>query len=224
MNSSKKEVFAQGQCFYKLFLIFVIFSIFGSYFEKIQYLIVHYLKTKTLVWPSRTAVIYGQFNMIYGFGAVLFILLLNRKVKSPYKLFLEGSIAGGAIEYTMSLLLEVFVGTKSWDYSSKFLNIAGRTTIPIMLVWGLLSLVLIKIIYPRLSRCIERIPNRPGTIITNILLVLLAADMLLSWSALLRQNLRRKGIAPFTIVGKVYDRAYPDEYLSKVYPNMVYTK
>lgn len=204
-----------------MFLIFIIFSIFGSLFEQIQYLIKHYISTSELIWPSRTAVIYGQFNMIYGFGAVIFILLLNRKNIKWYRVFIEGSIIGGTFEYIMSLLLEIFVGTKSWDYSKKFLNINGRTTIPIMMMWGFLSVILIKLIYPKLSYLIDKIPKGIGMSLVDILLIFIIFDMVISWSALIRQNLRRKEIKPYTPVGKFYDKFYTDEYLKEVYPNMV---
>lgn len=121
----------------------------------------------------------------------------------------------------MSLLLEVFVGTKSWDYSKKFLNINGRTTIPIMMMWGFLSVILIKFIYPKLSYLIDKIPKGIWMIIINILLVFIIFDMVISWSALIRQNLRRKEIKPYTPVGKFYDKVYTDEYLKEIYPNMV---
>ncbi len=217
----KGVVFASGLSWKKLFLIFLIFSIFGSLFEQIQYLIVHYHQTKEISIPSRTAVIYGQFNMIYGFGAVLFLFLLYR-LKKWYQIFLWGSLIGGVFEYFMSFLLEFFVGTRSWDYSDKILNIHGRTTIPIMLVWGLLALIFIQFAYPFFSTFIEKIPYRFGNVMISILLILIILDALISWTALIRQNFRRKGYLPITKIGVICDKIYPDELLEKVYPNMIY--
>ena len=45
--------------------------------------------------------------------------------------------------------------------------------------------------------------------------------MLISWSALIRQNLRRNNVPAYTVVGEFFDRHYPDEFLEKFYPNMV---
>ena len=218
---NKKIFIAKNLSWKKLFLIFLIFSIFGSLFEQVQYAIRHYQQTKEFVISSRTAVIYGQFNMIYGFGAVLFILLLS-KVKKWYQIFLLGSLLGGIFEYLVSFLQEFFIGTSSWDYSQKFLNINGRTTLPIMCVWGLLSLILIRVFYPILSSLIEKIPNPFGNIMVSILLILITLDILISWTALIRQNFRRKGYPPMTKIGTICDKIYPDEVLKKAYPNMNY--
>ena len=36
--------------------------------------------------------------------------------------------------------------------------------------------------------------------------------------------LRNKGYEPFTIIGEIYDKIYPDEFLKKVYTNMKFIK
>ena len=74
--SNKKISIFKNLSWKKLFLIFFVFSIFGSLFEQVQYVIRYYQHTKEIQIPSRTAVIYGQVNMIYGFGAIIFILLI----------------------------------------------------------------------------------------------------------------------------------------------------
>lgn len=84
-----------------------------------------------------------------------------------------------------------------------------------------MGLILVKVVYPFLSNLIERIPIRVGEIVFVVLLVFMTLDCLISWSALIRQNLRHQGIAPWTPVGEFYDRYFPDEYLHKYYPNMV---
>ena len=57
-------------------------------------------------------------------------------------------------------------GQVFWDYSDMPLNIGGRTNVLFMFFWGLLSVVWIKILYPALSKVIERIPRLTGTILT----------------------------------------------------------
>ena len=66
--SSKREVFAKGFCGKKLFLIFVIGSIFGAFYEQILNLVKVYLTTGDIVWELRRGVIYGPFSPIYGAG------------------------------------------------------------------------------------------------------------------------------------------------------------
>lgn len=219
-TKDKTSKFAEGMCFKKLFIVYIIGSVFGNYYEMIMNLIKHYLKNKTIFWEARRGVIYGPFSPIYGFGAVLMTYLLADKKHKWYQTLLYGALLGGIAEYMIGFLQETFVGTISWDYSNRLLNINGRTTIPIMLIWGFICLIYIKLVYPFINKLIEEIPIHIGTICFNVILVLLSFDMLVSWTALIRQNLRKNNYPPVTAVGKFYDKVYPDERLEKAFPNM----
>ena len=217
----KKEVFAKGLSKEKLWCIFIIACIFGCYFEMIKNLIEHFISNGDLFWERRSGLIYGPFSIVYGVGAVLLtIFLINKNYKS-FNIFIFGGLICGFLEYLINFLQEKFIGTISWDYSDQFLNINGRTTIPIIIGWGLLCLVFVKIIYPFLSRIIEKIPKKIGTVILRVLIIFLIIDMFISFSALIRQFLRRKDVKPFTIYGELLDKYYTDERLAKAYPNMV---
>ena len=219
-KNNLKEKFASGFCFKKLFLVFVIGSIFGALYEQILNLVKFYITTGDIVWELRRGVIYGPFSPIYGAGAVLLVYLLVKPNYSNLKTFIYGALFGGAFEYIISFLQEVFTHTRSWDYSNYFLNINGRTTIPYMLVCGLFSLIFVKVLYPYISKGIEMIPLKIGNIIFYIILVFLVIDMFVSWTALIRSALRRNDIDPITPVGAFYDKVYTDEVLSKSFPNM----
>lgn len=217
---NKKKTFAKGICFYKLFIIFIIASFLGSIYEELLHLFRFYMNKGIWDWSLRRGVIYGPFNIIYGFGAAAMVKILVPKTNDWRKVFVCGSLLGGIIEYGLSFLQQTFVGTVSWDYSDKFLNINGRTTIPYMMFWGLLALLLVYLVYPFISKMIERIPIKIGEIGTKILVVFMAIDMLLSFTAVIRQNLRHKNIPAYTIIGRLCDKYYPDEFLKKYYPNM----
>lgn len=214
------KVFAQGKNFDKLFLIFVICSMIGTLYEKILYCILIHIKTGKTVWASRTALIYGQFNIIYGLGAVFIVLLFSQKTFSNLTIFLCGSLFGGIFEYLAHFLQEKIIGTTSWNYSERLLNIGGRTTIPYMFLWGLLSVLVVKLLYPFLSDLIEKIPYNLGKVMNTILVIFFIFNMLISLTALLRQRMRKENIKPYTFIGKFCDKVYTDEYLKKVYPNM----
>lgn len=216
----EKEVFAKGICFKKLFFIFVIGSIFGAIYEELLTCFKLFVQTGSIIWTYRRGVIYGPFSPIYGAGAVLFIILLARKKNTWHKTFLYGGLIGGGFEYLISVLQELVVGSTSWDYSQQFLNIGGRTTIPFMIFWGFLAALLVHVVYPYLSEKIENIPTKLGEFLFTFLLLFLTLDMLISWTAVFRQNLRKKGIPPITKIGVLYDEIYPDEFLKKYYTNM----
>lgn len=216
----KEQKFAAGMCFYKLFWIFLFGCIFGAYYEQILNMVIHYNYHHEIVWQLRRGVIYGPISPIYGMGAVLLISILGRKKRSDWQTVFYGALLGGGFEYLISFLQEMFLGTVSWDYTNEFLNINGRTTIPFAFVWGLLSLVLVKLVYPTLSNIVESLPKKFGTILTRILILLLALDFTISWGALIRQLFRHNGYPPITIVDKFFDKYYPDEVLKKSYTNM----
>lgn len=220
----EKKVFAQGICFEKLFLIFVIGCVVGVYYEQTLYFIQKYLKDGIFVWESRRGVIYGPFSPIYGAGLVLITSILGTKERKWYQTFLSGALIGGSFEYIISFLQETFVGTISWDYSDHFLNFQGRTSVPIMICWGLAIVVYMHVIYPWLSHLIESIPYSAGVIITKVLVIYLCIDMAISWGALLRQNMRRNHLGPYTPIGTFFDTYYTDEFLKKYFPNMVVRK
>lgn len=220
----KDKVFAKGFCVEKAFLLFVVGCIIGNYYEQILNLITHYYNDGTIFWEYRRGVIYGPFSPIYGAGILLFVFLLTLKPLNNLKIFLYGSFIGGAFEYLVSFFQELFVGTTSWDYTGYFLNINGRTTIPFMMFWGLGALFTIKIFYPWFSNLIEKIPYKIGNFIYKFLLIFLITDMIISFTALLRQNLRRHDIPSYTIIGEMYDKVYTDEVLHHYFPNMVQSK
>lgn len=220
IKNKDKKTFASGMCFSKMYIIFVIGSFLGVIYEEIIGFIKHHHIYGTWYWETRQGVIYGPFNPLYGAAIVFIILLLGKKKRHPAKTFLYGALLGGAIEYIISFLMELVLGARSWDYYGRPLNINGRTTIPYMLFWGLAVMILVHLVYPYISKWIEKLPVKFGNILVKFLVVFMTINMVVSWTALGRQTLRHKGYEPFTIVGKFYDKVYTDEYLEKVYANM----
>ena len=219
-ETPKTKIFAQGICFKKLFIIFIIGCLFGNYYEMILNLVRHYLRDGSFFWEVRRGFIYGPLSPVYGAGAVLMTMAFAEKNYKWHQILIYGSLLGGSFEYIISFLQETFIGTVSWNYTKYPLDINGRTTIPIMFLWGMICVVFIKLIYPMISKYIEKIPYKPGIIITNILVVFISLDAFISFTAVIRQTLRREGYPPYSIIGEICDKIYTDERLKKAYPNM----
>ena len=124
----KEKVFAKGFCFFKIFIFFLLGSIFGSLFEEIQWFI------EIGTFTCRCDLLYGHFSTLYGFGIVLFLLILvpRNNQRGFMKTFFYSFFLGGIFEYFAGLFSEKILNIKFWDYSTMFLNINGKTTIPIM--------------------------------------------------------------------------------------------
>ena len=146
--------------------------------------------------------------------------LLIRLKRNKFETFLMGAFIGGFFEYIISFLQETFTGQISWDYSHMFLNIGGRTTIPYMCVWGLFSLIMVYIVYPKLSSIVEKIPYNVGRLLTTVLIIIISIDCFISWGAIIRWNLRVKGYPTYTFLGEFFDKYYKNDYLQERFPNM----
>ena len=218
INNIKEEkpIFAKGWCFAKIFFMFFIGCIIGTYYEEI----LNYVRNG--IWESRQGIIYGTFNPIYGFGFAGFALLLGKNNESRpwWKTYLYSCLIGGIAEYSLSYIGEILFHANAWDYSNMPLNIGGRTPIPFMLFWGLGGLVFMRLVYPFLSKLIEMIPYKIGKIMLPILVIFMSLNMFVSYTALFRQAQRLEGNPPLTFLGEFYDLVYTDEFLSKIYANL----
>ena len=218
-KKKKKEVFAEGFCFYKVFLLYVIGCMIGVYYEEILTV------CRTGEWLSRQGIIYGPFNPVYGLGFLAFTVLLCRNLKRKWWLtYIYSCFIGGAAEVITSLISEYVFKVNAWDYSDKFLNIMGRTTIPFMLFWGLGGLIFVKIVYPGLSKLIELIPKRIGNLIMPTFLIFVLLSHVISYSALFRYGTRAGGQPASNAIEAVLDKYYDDDLMKQYYENSAHEK
>jgi uncharacterized membrane protein len=214
-KNQKTYTFAKGMCLYKLMWVFLISSLIGDLIETV------YVHMQTGIWMSRSSVIYGPFSVVWGIGTTLMTFLLYRlSDRHDRYIFVWGFLIGGTYEYMASLILELVLGTKFWDYSKMPFNLHGRTNLMFCMFWGLLALVWIKFCYPILSRLIERIPPLPGVIITWILVILMVCDLAISGLAINRYVDRNTGIPAKNSIESFWDRQYPDELIEFIWPNL----
>ncbi len=210
----QKEVFARGICFKKIFLLFMIGCLIGCFMEMIN----HFLHYGNVV--SRSGLIYGPLNPVYGFGIILFVLCLS-KVEKPVHIFILGMFLGGGFEYLCSLFQEKVFGTVSWDYSHQMFNIGGRTSLKYMIIWGFMALLVMKVIYPFLSNLIERVPVNFGNVLTMFLTLFMIFNVCISVMACLRQSERSLGLKASNGMEVFLDKHYPDERLNEIFENNV---
>ncbi len=217
-TAPEKKVFAQGYCFVKIFVFFVLGCIIGTYYEEILW----YIRFHERV--SRQGVFYGPFSPIYGLGVCVFVVFLGRNAekRSWLRTWAWSALIGGCTEYATSVIAEKVFGSTIWDYSGLFLNINGRTTLPFMVFWGLGGMVLMKVVYPFVSGWLEKVPYKIGRAVYILALILMIVDLFLSYGAMGRRVFRNQGHPPATFIGAFFDRAYPDEYIDAKIPAMVF--
>ncbi|MGO3608642.1 MAG: putative ABC transporter permease [Enterococcus sp.] len=197
----------------KLFWIFILSSMIGFLIENGY----RFFLTGNFVWHR--GVIIGPFLPIYGMGACVFTLVL-RRVHSTIKLFILGALIGGVTEFLGSLIKEVLLGIKLWDYSHHPFNLLGRISLVYLCFWGILCVLFIKIILPFLSDLIEKSGLTRMKNMTRIVFLVFTLNLTFSGLALQRWNERQSGASAENQFERRMDYLFPDKVLEKVYPSL----
>lgn len=212
----KKDCFAAGCGFYKLFWLFFIGCILGDLVETV------FCRITMGWWMSRSSLVWGPFSIVWGLAmAIATALLYKDRDKSDSHLFIFGILLGGAYEYICSVFTEIVFGKVFWDYSGMAFNLGGRVNLLYCFFWGIAAVLWIKVVYPRLSALIEKIPVKHGYIISWILIVFMAVNMIVSSMALIRSDARANGDVADSQWEKVIDERFDDERMNKIYPKAV---
>lgn len=136
----------------KIILYFFVYSFIGWLIETIFALFVQQAFVKR-------GFLYGPICPIYGFGAVLLIMLLHKSKGKKKVEFFVSIIAFSVFEYLVSLVLEMVFHLRWWDYTNDFLNINGRISIGYSIAWGVIGLLFNEIIHPSIEKKIEDAKN-----------------------------------------------------------------
>lgn len=211
--------FAAGVTFNKLFWVFFIGCFGGVVIETLWCLITrgHY--------ESRVGLIYGPFNLVYGFGAlVLTYSLYKYRNRSGIYSFFGGFISGSIVEYLCSFFQELAFGSTSWDYSSMPYNLNGRICLEYSIFWGILGVLWIKTIYPIMATWILKIPNKIGKTLTSLLFAFMIFNSFMSGSTVYRWYERTQGKEASNIFETYIDKHYPDTRMKKIYANLEFKK
>ena len=200
----------------KMFWIFLLGSIAGFVLEGLWCIF------KTGTWESHSSTIIGPFCIIYGFGAVV-VYLISIRIKSrglPLQ-FILFSVAAAIVEYFGSLFQQIVFGSVSWDYSDHFMNISGRVSLRMALIWGVLGIFFVRFLFPVLVRFFGKIRHRIWKVVCTLLSVFMAVNLFLSATAIIRWRERvTKNILPDNAFEQFLDETYDNETMKQNYPNM----
>lgn len=214
--AKRTDIFAYGCGFYKIFWLFMIGAFLGDLVETI------FCRITGGVWMSRSSVVWGPFSIVWGLAIAAATLLLYRyKDRSDSFLFAAGTFLGGAYEYICSVFTELLFGKVFWDYSEMPFNLGGRINLLYCFFWGLAAVVWIKILYPRISRRIEKLPVNAGKILTWMLLVFMCCNIMVSCMALFRAAERGNGVKAEYRWQEIMDERFDDERMHRIYPNAI---
>lgn len=227
MEKEKKKIAVNGITLGRMFDYFFIYSIIGLIIETIYALLVYG------VLESRKSFLYGPFCAIYGLGAVVMIVALNKKKDSNIQLFIWGFIIGSIVEYAVHFFAELIFNVKWWDYSERAFNINGRICLAFSFFWGILAVFLITVINPLIDKILDKIPPKLTRILTTIGIVVIIVDCIITCFAikifisrlvtdydLNIKNKERYVIENNAIVQYFSDNFFTNEKMLKTFPNM----
>ena len=233
---TKKQFTIFGFTITKILAYFIIYSVVGYVVETIFGLL-----TKGVI-ESRKSFLYGPFCGIYGVGAVIMIMGLQKFNKNNYTLFAGGFIIGSLIEYVVSFIGEWFFHIKWWDYSSMPFNINGRICVWFSIFWGILAIYLMTHFHPKIDKFLNKMQPNVLKTFTIILTILIFIDFLVTGFALKmfyvrlvdKYDLDIQGVDEYLRdyeelyanpeVKKFVDTHFSDERMLLTFPNIKVTK
>ena len=123
---------------------------------------------------------YGPYLPVYGFGAVILVLLLKRFKKNPLVVFLLAMFVTGVVEYFTGFLMWEIYHKMWWDYSGLFLNIDGYVCLRSVLTFGIGGILLIYLFEPLICMIISKIKENKVYGFSCFLLVVIVIDFILT--------------------------------------------
>lgn len=126
------------------------------------------------------------FVQFIGTGALFLTLYLDHsKNKRNYlKLFIIFTIFFSLFEYLVGFALDALFADRWWDYSDEKYNINGRITLLNSFLWGVITVLFARFIYPLIQKfkekILDKIPILIQVIIAIVLILLISIDFVFS--------------------------------------------
>lgn len=166
-------LFMRHYSVWSLVIMFFMFSFIGWLWEVGLHLITY----GELV---NRGVLHGPWLPIYGSGAILILIVLNKVRKYPVVEFFATILLCGIVEYVTSFELQRLYDIKWWDYKGYFLNLNGRICAEGLLVFGIGGMAIVYVVAPFLDNMIKRMQFKKIFSLCLILLMFFTMDVVYS--------------------------------------------
>lgn len=171
-NEIKEETVEKQNEIFNIIEIFFVASIIGWIYEMIFY------KVTENILENR-GFLYGPYVPVYGFGAILIVLLLKRFKKNPLILFLGMTLVTGVLELIVGEFMVAIWHKRWWDYTGLFLNIDGQVCLRSVLSFAIGGLGLIYLIEPYINKFNEKISNKSKKALCIAIIAIMIIDLIL---------------------------------------------
>lgn len=210
-----------GNKYHKYLWYLIIFSIIGLFLEVIACLIMEKVFNKV------PGLILGPLCIIYGLGAIIVIICLDRFKEHKIKLFILGSILCAMIEYAMSFILEATLGARLWDCSWAKFNINGRVCLEHAILCGVLVVLTVGVIRKYIDLLVEKIQGKKRIVVDIIVTILLLTIIMLTIWGTITYSVRAREVmngknytSNNNIIEKFQNTAFSNEIMEKIFSEM----
>lgn len=152
---------------------FIIYSILGWIMESI----VRSIAERKII---NTGFLIGPLCPIYGIGAIIMFLFLEKFENNIIILFLSAIIVLTLWEYAVGVLLEKLFHTKYWDYSNNKFNFQGRICLLNSICWGVLGVLFVKYMHPFIQGVVAKLNPQIVAYSTIIITIVVLVDAIIS--------------------------------------------
>ena len=122
----------------------------------------------------------GPVCPIYGFGMIIVLFALTPLQDSVLLLYIGGVILPSALELVGGWALYKLYHTRWWDYSDFPFNIGGYICLQFSLLWGVGTLVVMRIVHPVVAGLVDMVPPFMGLVVMCVLYAVYAADVVVT--------------------------------------------
>ncbi len=156
-----------------LFIYFLTYSFVGWTIETVYMSIYHghLMKRGFLI---------GPLCVVYGISSVLVIFILERLKAHPFLLFMGASLLTTAVELIAGVIVYRIINKRLWDYSHYLFNFMGFICLRNTIIWGVLSMFLLYILHPFITRCLMYISLRAKELMCFSAFIWLSLDISIS--------------------------------------------
>lgn len=212
--------------YFNLFWVFLVCSVLGLVLEDIWHMTID----DPGVYQNRAGMLFGPFSPIYGFGAVLMTMVLNRFYKKNFLLiFVVSALLGASFEVFVGWFMQTAFGVVSWSYTHMKLFgmpdpiavfTGGRTCTQFACLWGVGGLLWIKFMLPKLLSLINMIPWKWRYSATVLFTAVIVVDGVMTLQSLDYWYQRVNGTVSDIPVAEFYGKYFDNEYMENRFQSM----
>lgn len=171
---------------------------------------------------SRVGVVWGPFSPLYGFGGLMFaIVLWNFRDSKWYEILLASMGAGAAIEQATGMCMEFFWHAQSWTYLGLPDAITQWVCWRSIVLWAVLGVIFTKVVLPEFVWFIGEPSSKTQAVLVGVLVAFITIDLLATAYCFYRMEQRALGIPPQNAVDVYVDSHFNNDFIQDRFQNLV---